>query len=122
MYCPVADADRATALVQQVASSANAFGFPFLIFGDFNIQASDSAMLQLLAHNRLFPLDDSFGPQSLLPATRTGSTRRIDYGLTSAGIWPEQLIHTPGVADHVCVCYEIPQLHCFRYCRPPQTV
>jgi len=110
-YGPVADEAIAAQLAGQVAEVAHCFGFPWMVLGDFNVPQHDSAMADLLLRGDVFSMDECFGPISLLPPTRKNSSRRIEYGLSSRKLFPSNLNHVAGVADHLTVIYEFDCLY-----------
>ena len=120
VYCPVGDEDRAAKLALQVVTALAAWGFPFIVLGDFNTPQSSSGMIGILSRPGVFALDESFGPLPLLPPTRKDSTRRIDYGSGSGNLFPQRLMHFEGVADHRLVAYEFDDVNLLACPKPPK--
>ena len=104
----------------QVAAAAAAWGFPFIILGDFNVLQAAPSMIGVLSSPGLHSMDDAFGPVQLLPPTRKASSRRIDYGVCSGNLFPQRLMHFAGVADHLLVAYGFDCLDILQCPRPPK--
>lgn len=49
VYCPVGDEDRAAKLALQVVTALAAWGFPFIVLGDFNTPQSSPGMIGILS-------------------------------------------------------------------------
>lgn len=88
--------------------------------GDFNVQQKDSELASMLLQGNIYALDDSFGPLCDLPPTRNKSSRRIDFGLSSKNLFPSNLNHDHGVADHLLVIYTFDSIFQFPHWAGPK--
>lgn len=93
------------AFITQLAGALHATGRDFLAIGDWNCPDDQGAVARELANGRLHSFDDAFW--GLPPTTRTGSHRRIDYGLSSLRLRATERGQYTAPGDHDLVLYSV---------------
>ncbi|CAE7488539.1 gcs-1 [Symbiodinium sp. CCMP2592] len=90
----------------EVRRAAATFGGPYILLGDFNVDQSDQAVVQLLCDGELRSLDEADWTQA--GPTNPTRTRRIDFGLAHWSIIATAVkqFERPHLSDHGCVFYE----------------
>ncbi|CAE7264068.1 unnamed protein product [Symbiodinium sp. CCMP2592] len=90
----------------EVRRAAATFGGPYILLGDFNVDQSEQAVVQLLCDGELRSLDEADWTQA--GPTNPTRTRRIDFGLAHWSIIATAVkqFERPNLSDHGCVFYE----------------
>ncbi|CAE7316502.1 gcs-1 [Symbiodinium sp. CCMP2592] len=90
----------------EVRRAAATFGGPYILLGDFNVDQSEQAVVQLLCDGELRSLDEADWTQA--GPTNPTRTRRIDFGLAHWSIIATAVkqFERPHLSDHGCVFYE----------------
>ncbi|CAE7824121.1 gcs-1 [Symbiodinium sp. CCMP2592] len=90
----------------EVRRAAATFGGPYILLGDFNVDQSEQAVVQLLCDGELRSLDEADWTQA--GPTNPTRTRRIDFGLAHWSIIATAVkqFERPDLSDHGCVFYE----------------
>ena len=108
-------------LITRLATCVASTWEEFCLVGDWNCEALEGGVAQMLAAGRVYCADDTFEHTA---CGTVPSGRRIDYALTSRSVVFNTMTQEPGTADHDCVSY-----HCFEceetipiYGRPIRTV
>ena len=98
---------KTSLLVESLFEKAAAFGGPVLAVGDWNAVEEEGVLAHLVTSGCMIPLDD--GDRSDLKNTNPARTRRIDYGVSTAHIRADAVLHydRADISDHLCVAYSL---------------
>ena len=92
-------------MVEDLVEACHRFNGPFALLGDWNQTADEGSMQQHIMTGSVRLMDDPFPVQ--LCATNPLKTRRIDFGLSDASIFPTEVWHRDGPCDHTAVGYRL---------------
>ncbi|CAE7304679.1 unnamed protein product, partial [Symbiodinium microadriaticum] len=111
----VGNLPKTSLLVESLFEKTVTFGGPVLALGDWNAVEEEGVLARHLASGRLIPLDD--GDRSDLRYTNPTRTRRIDYGVSTAHIRADAVLHydRDDISVHLCVGYSL-DLETWREC------
>ena len=106
VYAHVTNTVVRDALVHEAVAFLEQSAHPWILLGDFNMTDTEGAVNELVNKGAAASLDEPF---ALLPeTTRPAGHRRLDFGLSSHGIFPVERCQTASFSDHDIVSYSFP--------------
>ncbi|CAE7774466.1 unnamed protein product [Symbiodinium sp. CCMP2592] len=108
-YCQAGNPQIADAQLSDIVAGILRARCRFVVLGDFNMEAGEGAMGELLACGMAVPGDACARGQPL-PCTGPGRRRRIDYAIHDWRLAPTEVTHFEfAESDHLCVSYRFPE-------------
>ena len=103
LYSIASDQEQGAALAEDIISALQVFGLEWMVLGDYNVTTSETGWHHGWHRGCHGPLTRPSPAEQPLPGT-AGGGRRIDFGLGSVRLCPQQS-HAEGLANHVAVRY-----------------